>query len=113
MAKGRGMGMGMGNMQQLLAQAQRMQMQMEQKKEELAAMTVTATSGGGMVEATVNGAKKLVALKIDPAAVDPDDVEMLEDLIIAAVGEALAKATEMEEREMTSLAGGMNIPGMR
>ena len=75
----------MGNMQQLMAQVQRMLAQIEKKKEELKEMTVEATSGGGMVTATMSGDYRLVSIKIDPAAVDPEDVEMLEDMVTAAV----------------------------
>ena len=108
MAKG-----GFGNMQQLMAQAQRMQAEMAKKQEQLAQQTVEASSGGGMVTAVVNGAHQLVDLKIAPDVVDPDDVEMLEDLVKAAVGEALAKSDAMVAQGMSSVTGGLNIPGMR
>ena len=108
MAKG-----GFGNMQQLMAQAQRMQAEMAKKQEQLARQTVEASSGGGMVTAVVNGAHQLVDLKIAPEVVDPDDVEMLEDLVKAAVGEALAKSDAMVAQGMSSVTGGLNIPGMR
>lgn len=104
---------GMGNMQQLMAQAQKMQAAMEQKKKELDGMTVSATAGGGMVTAEVSGAHRVTSITIDPEAVDPDDVEMLQDLIQAAINEAMQKADEISEAEMAKLAGGMNIPGMR
>ena len=90
-----GMGMG-GNMQQLARQAQKLQ----------------ATSGGGMVMAKVNGKKELLELTIKPEAVDPDDVEMLQDLVMAAVNEALRTATETSEQEMGKLTGGMNLGGL-
>ena len=112
MARGGFPGMG-GNMQQLMAQAQRMQAQMAQKQQELAQTELTAHSGGGMVSATVNGKHQLVKLEIDPQAVDPDDVEMLEDMVMAAVNEAMRMTDELAEREMGNLAGGMNLPGMR
>ncbi len=108
MAKG-----GFGNMQQLMAQAQRMQAEMAKKQEQLAQQTVEASSGGGMVTAVVNGAHQLVDLKIAPEVVDPDDVEMLEDLVKAAVGEALAKSDAMVAQGMSAVTGGLNIPGMR
>lgn len=108
MAKG-----GFGNMQQLMAQAQRMQAEMAKKQEQLAQQTVEASSGGGMVTAVVNGAHQLVDLKIASEVVDPDDVEMLEDLVKAAVGEALAKSDAMVAQGMSSVTGGLNIPGMR
>lgn len=100
-------------MQQLMAQAQRMQAEMAKKQEQLAQQTVEASSGGGMVTAVVNGAHQLVDLKIAPEVVDPDDVEMLEDLVKAAVGEALAKSDAMVAQGMSSVTGGLNIPGMR
>ena len=108
MAKG-----GFGNMQQLMAQAQRMQAEMAKKQEQLAQQTVEASSGGGMVTAVVNGAHQLVDLKIAPEVLDPDDVEMLEDLVKAAVGEALAKSDAMVAQGMSAVTGGLNIPGMR
>ena len=108
MAKG-----GFGTMQQWMAQAQRMQAEMAKKQEQLAQQTVEASSGGGMVTAVVNGAHQLVDLKIAPEVVDPDDVEMLEDLVKAAVGEALAKSDAMVAQGMSSVTGGLNIPGMR
>ena len=79
----------------------------------LAQTELTAHSGGGMVSATVNGKHQLVKLEIDPQAVDPDDVEMLEDMVMAAVNEAMRMTDELAEREMGNLAGGMNLPGMR
>lgn len=83
-------------------------------QEDLKGRTVEASSGGGMVTATVNGSQELVALKIKPEAVDPDDLEMLEDLVIAAVNSALEKAHELRESELTKITGGLNlnIPGL-
>ncbi len=100
---------GMGN---LMKQAQKMQQQMLKMQEELATRTVSAAAGGGMVEATVNGQGELVGLRLEPEVVDPDDVEMLCDLVVAAVGEAQRRAQEMTQQEMAKLTGGMNIPGM-
>ena len=105
-------GGGFGNMQQLMQQAQRMQAEMEKKKEQLEQQTVTASSGGGMVTVTANGAQKVLAITIDPAAVDPDDVEMLEDLVLAAVSSALEQAQAMIDKEMGAMMGGLNLPGM-
>ena len=106
MYKGMGFGGGM-NMQNLMKQAQRMQAEMQEKmeqaQEELENTEVTGTSGGGMVEVTCTGTKKITSIKIKPEIVDPDDVEMLEDLIIAGVNEALSKADELEK----SLKGDM------
>ena len=104
---------GMGNIQQLMQQAQRMQQQMAQKQAELAEKTVTAQSGGGMVTATVNGAPELLELSIDPDVIDPEDKEMLEDMVVAAVNQAMQQAEEMAQQELGKLAGGMNIPGLR
>ena len=104
---------GMGNIQQLIQQAQRMQQQMAQKQAELAEKTVTAQSGGGMVTATVNGAHELLELSIDPDVIDPEDKEMLEDMVVAAVNQAMQQAEEMAQQELGKLAGGMNIPGLR
>ena len=103
----------MGNIQQLMQQAQRMQQQMAQKQAELAEKTVTAQSGGGMVTATVNGAHELLELSIDPDVIDPEDKEMLEDMVVAAVNQAMQQAEEMAQQELGKLAGGMNIPGLR
>ena len=104
---------GMGNIQQLMQQAQRMQQQMAQKQAELAEKTVTAQSGGGMVTATVNGAHELLELSIDPDVIDPEDKEMLEDMVVAAVNQAIQQAEEMAQQELGKLTGGMNIPGLR
>ena len=105
MGKFGGFGGGMGNMQQLMRQAQKMQQEMAKAKEELAQTEVTAVSGGGMVEVTMTCEKKLVSIKIKPEAVDPDDVEMLEDLIIAAVNEAQKLADDETEKKMGPLSG--------
>jgi len=110
MAKGRfgGMGgMGGGNMQQLMRQAQKMQEQMAKAQEELDIKEYEAQSGGGMVTCKVNGKRELVSLVIKPDAVDPDDVEMLEDLVMAAVNEALRLGEETREQTMSELTGGM------
>ena len=104
---------GMGHIQQLMQQAQRMQQQMAQKQAELAEKTVTAQSGGGMVTATVNGAHELLELSIDPDVIDPEDKEMLEDMVVAAVNQAMQQAEEMAQQELGKLTGGMNIPGLR
>ena len=113
MARGGFPGMGMGgNMQQLARQAQKLQQQMTKMQEELEEREYEATSGGGVVTAKVNGKKELVALTIKPEAVDPDDVEMLQDTVMAAINEALRTATETSEREMGKLTGGMNLGGL-
>ena len=113
MARGGFPGMGMGgNMQQLARQAQKFQQQMTKMQEELEEREYEATAGGGVVTARVNGKKELVALTIKPEAVDPDDVEMLQDTVMAAINEALRTATETSEREMGKLTGGMNLGGL-
>ena len=104
--------MGGANMQQLARQAQKLQQQMAKAQEELDARDFEATSGGGMVTAKVNGKRELLALTIKPEAVDPDDVEMLEDMVMAAVNEALRTAADTAEREMGKLTGGMGMPGL-
>ena len=113
MARGGFPGMGMGgNMQQLARQAQKLQQQMTKMQEELEEREYEATAGGGVVTARVNGKQELVALTIKPEAVDPDDVEMLQDTVMAAINEALRTATETSEREMGKLTGGMNLGGL-
>ena len=106
-----GMGMG-GNMQQLARQAQKLQQQMTEKQAELETREFEASAGGGMVTAKVTGKKQLVALEIKPEAVDPEDVELLQDMIVAAVNEAIRQADETVEREMGKLTGGLGIPGL-
>ena len=114
MAKGfnsRGMGgMGGGNMNSMIRQAQKMQQDMMKAQEELESKTYEAQAGGGVVSAAVSGKKELLSVTIDPEAVDPDDVEMLQDLIVAAVNEAIRKATEDAASQMSKLTGGLNLP---
>ena len=114
MAKGfnsRGMGgMGGGNMNNMIRQAQKMQQDMMKAQEELESKTYEAQAGGGVVSASVSGKKELLSVTIDPEAVDPDDVEMLQDLIVAAVNEALRKAGEDAASQMSRLTGGLNLP---
>lgn len=107
-----GMGGGPSNMQGMIKQAQKMQEEMARVQEELAATTYTAAAGGGVVSATVDGSHELKELTIQPDAVDPDDVEMLSDLIMAAVNEAIRKAAADSEAKMGAITGGMNLPGM-
>ena len=108
MARG-GFPMGGGNMQQLMRQAQKMQQDMQKKQAELSAAEFTAQAGGGMVSVTVYGTKELKSITLDPAVVDPDDIEMLQDLIVAGVNAAIKEASETVEREMGKLTGGMNL----
>ena len=96
----------------MMRQLQQMQAQMESTQTEVEESVFSATAGGGMVTAEVNGKKELLSIKIDPEVIDPDDVEMLEDLVTAAINEALGKASKTMEDKMGALTGGMNIPGM-
>ena len=96
-----------GNMNNLMKQAQRMQKQMEETTKELEEKEITATAGGGAVEVTVTGKKEVKAVKLDPEVVDPDDIEMLEDLIVAATNEALRKMEEISQAEMSKITGGL------
>ena len=105
-----GMGGGPGNLQSMIRQAQKMQEEAAAKQEELQASVYTATAGGGVVSATVDGKHTLKALTIDPEAVDPEDVEMLQDMVIAAVNEAVRAAMEDMNSSMGKITGGMNLP---
>lgn len=100
---------GMGN---LMKQAQKLQGKMLKLQEELAARTVESAAGGGMVTVVANGRQQIESIRIEKEVVDPEDVEMLQDLILAAVNDALAKAQEMVSEEMGKVTGGMNIPGL-
>lgn len=100
---------GLGKM---MKQAQQLQSKMLKLQEELAEKTVETSSGGGMVKVVANGKQQLVSIQIEQEVVDPDDVEMLQDLILAAVNDALTKAQDMVSGEMNKLTGGMNIPGL-
>lgn len=95
-----------------MKQAQKLQSKMMEMQAELGNRTVSAQAGGGMVEAVVNGRQELVSLRIDKEVATPDDVDMLQDLILAAVNEALNRAREMMAQEMSKLTGGLQIPGM-
>ena len=101
-----------GNMANLMKQAQKMQRQMEEQQKEMETKEFTATAGGGAVEITVSGTREVLKVKLAEEVVDPDDIEMLEDLIVAAVNEAGAKASEMMEEGMAGITGGLNIPGL-
>jgi DNA-binding YbaB/EbfC family protein len=108
-------GGGQPNMQQLMKQAQKMQAQLAAAQEELAATEVAGTAGGGLVKATVSGSGELLALVIDPQAVDPDDVETLADLVVAAVRDANSNAQALQEEKLGPVAGGaggLGLPGM-
>ena len=111
MARGGFPGIPGGNMQQLMRQAQKMQQQMMQMQQELDAREYEGTAGGGAVACKVSGKRQLLSLTIQPDAVDPDDVEMLQDMILAAVNDALKKGEETREREMSRI-GGAGMGGM-
>lgn len=100
---------GMGNM---MKQAQQLQAKMMKLQEELEGRTVEATSGGGMVKAVANGKQQIQSIQIEKEVVDPEDVEMLQDLLLAAVNDALLKSQEMVSSEMSKLTGGLKIPGL-
>lgn len=106
-----GMG-GMGNMNNMIKQAQKMQQDMLKMQEELETATFEATSGGGAVTVTVSGKKEITAIKLSPEVVDPDDVEMLEDLILVAVNDAMSKVDGANSEKLGKLTGGMSIPGL-
>ena len=100
------------DMKKMMKQAQKMQQDMMRMQQELQEKEYEAAAGGGVVTATVTGKRELKALEIDPEAVDPDDVEMLQDMIVAAVNEGIANAQAMVDERMASVTGGMNIPGL-
>jgi len=104
---------GMGNlMRKAQKQMEKLQKQMEEIQRSLKERTVEGSAGGGMVKAIVNGQKELLSVKIDPEVINADDVEMLEDLIVAAVSQAMKKAEEIHEEEMSKLTGGLKLPGL-
>ena len=101
-----------GNMQGMMKKVQKMQAEMLKMQEELKTRTVETTVGGGALTIVANGKKEIESIKIKPEAIDPDDVEMLHDMIVSGVNEALRKIDEMTEREMSKITGGMKLPGM-
>jgi DNA-binding YbaB/EbfC family protein len=103
---------GMPNMGNLFKKAQQLQEKMAKLQEELAEKTVETSAGGGMVTVVANGKQEVISIKIDPEIVDEKDIEMLEDLVLAAVNEALSQAKELVNEEMTRLTGGIKIPGI-
>ncbi len=107
---------GFGNigdmMKQMQKQAVKMQKNVEEIQNDLKERVIEASSGGGMVTVHVNGRQELLSIKIDPEVVDPEDVQMLEDLVLAAVSQALKKSQDMYQEEMGKLTGGLNIPGL-
>lgn len=102
----------MKNMGNMMKQVQKMQKQMEKKQEELKDVTIKGTAGGGMVTITANGHKEIIDIEIKPEAVDPDDVEMLQDLVLAAMNDVLKQVDELVAKEMGQFTGGMNMPGL-
>lgn len=102
----------MKNMGNMMKQVQKMQKQMEKAQEELKDKTVQGTAGGGMVTITANGQKQILDIVIKPEAVDPDDIDMLQDLVLAAMNDTLKQVDELVSKDMGKFTGGMNIPGM-
>lgn len=103
------------NVNKMMAQVQKMQQEMQQAQEDLAKETITASAGGGVVKATMTGSQELVSIEIAPEAVDPEDVEMLQDMILAAVNEAMTSSQEMASKKLGGITGGLGdlgIPGM-
>ena len=107
----KGMG-GMGNMQSMIRQAQKMQEDMAAKQEELEAREYDISAGGGVVNVKINGKKEILSVKLSPEIVDPDDIETLEDLVVAAVNEAIKKVETVSQDEMSKITGSMSLPGM-
>ncbi|MGF1509317.1 MAG: YbaB/EbfC family nucleoid-associated protein [Myxococcota bacterium] len=100
------------NLQEMMRQAKKMQAKMEKVQSELAEKTVEGSAGGGMVTVTANGAQQIVSVQVDKEVVDPEEVEMLQDLFVAAANQALQRAGEMMKEEMGKVTGGMGLPGM-
>ncbi len=96
-----------------MQQVKALQDKMAKMQEELAGRTIEASAGGGMVSIVVNGRQEVLSIKIEPQVVDPEDIDMLQDLIVAAVNDGLRKSQEMAAQEMASIAGGLNIPGLK
>jgi len=113
MPKGfQGMPGGGMNMQQMMKQAQKMQRQMEEMQADMANKSLEVSAGGGAIKVTINGEKQITDLVISPDVVDPEDVEMLQDLVISAVNEAIRQMDESTSAQMSKITGGMNLPGM-
>jgi DNA-binding YbaB/EbfC family protein len=104
--------MNKGNIGQMLKQMQQLQSKMQEVQTELESTEVEASAGGGMVKVVANGKNEIVSIEIDPEVVDKDDVEMLQDLIVAAVNQAREKVQEMQSDKMSALTGGLNVPGL-
>lgn len=108
----RGVFPGGGNMNSMMKKVQKMQQEMARTQQEIEEKEFSSTAGGGVIEAVVNGKKEVVKIKIDEDVVDPEDTEMLEDLVVAAINDALKKADEYSQKEMGKLTGNINIPGL-
>jgi DNA-binding YbaB/EbfC family protein len=104
--------MGFGNMSKMMKQAQKIQQDIAKLQTELQDRVVEASAGGGVIEVQVNGKQELVAIKLKPEIVDPEDIDMLQDLILAAVNEGIRKSHDMVSEEMSKITGGLNIPGL-
>ncbi len=111
MGKGRG-GFGGANMNNMMRQMQKIQRKMEETQEKVNETEMEANSGGGAVTVKINGKREILSVKIDPEIVDPEDVEMLEDLVMVAVNDAIKQAGQLQENEMGRITGGLNIPGL-
>lgn len=105
-------GGGMGNMGAMMKQAQKMQAELAKAQDEIKDMEYEATAGGGMVKVVATGDMAIKSIVIDPEAVDPEDVEMLQDMVLAAVNDALEQAEQMASKQMSAVTGGLNIPGL-
>ena len=103
---------GAGNMNSMMRQMQKLQKQMAEAQEKVDLTEVEASAGGGMIKVTMNGKRELLSVSINPEAVDPDDVEMLQDMIMVAVNDALKQVEKMQEKEIGGLTGGLSIPGL-
>jgi DNA-binding YbaB/EbfC family protein len=106
------MAKGMGGMGDILKQAQKMQQRLLEIQQELKQRVVEGSAGGGMVRVAVNGEQQVLSVKVDPEAVSPEDVELLEDMVLAAVNQALGKARQMAQEEMAKVTGGLQLPGL-
>ncbi|MDO4177842.1 MAG: YbaB/EbfC family nucleoid-associated protein [Phascolarctobacterium sp.] len=105
-------GGGMGNMQAMMKKVQKMQADMMKKQEEIKSKTIETTAGGGAVTVVVNGKKEIVSINIKPEACDPEDVEMLQDMLITAINDGMRQMDDYSEKEMAKITGGMKLPGM-
>ena len=108
----KGMGGGMGNMQSMIRQAQKMQEDMAAKQEELNAREYDVSAGGGVVTVKINGKKEILSIDLQPEIVDPDDIETLSDILVAAVNEAIKRVEETNNAELSQITGPMNLPGL-